>query len=319
MNVEMAQIMSESELQAFFASISRRHEHAKGEAARVLESRHDALIDAYFRYERTRVEKYYEGQKELRALTQAWQKKTCLTCGAPLRLVWGEWGSFWGCPNYRDGREHSRFGTDYEDNLDRKGENTVVRVSANWVTDIIRSEALPAFVKASDLLQFFLMHGLDDLRAKYDYKQTAETISGFTKGRAAALEEEVEIIRFLTPFFKRVRSQVGIRYRMAGDQERVAIVDLLASDDDKVTLIEIKRDELQLKEEQLALYRDLVSLLMKQGEDKRNLVCVFVVYNTPTIPSDWLKTPYVLYRDLVVATDKARISQLIERHQFKGI
>lgn len=279
--IEYANIMTKEEFAGFFSSISRNYELKKIRAIDILNQNKDILIAAYQELEEAQVQKYHEEFKALRHLKNLWEEKTCDICGSKLRLVEYEYGTFWGCPNFRDkSQKHRTFPADYDDVVIEKYANLGVRIKVTWVTDILRKHSLNGRITASDLLHFFEnVCYLEDLREKYGYKKSTESISGYTKAKKHSSKEEKEIIQHLTKLFPKASSQTGIRYKLEGATEKVAIIDLILSDDDSVNVIEIKRGALDIREDQLQLYHSLISFILKKSIDARICRSLFVVYN----------------------------------------
>jgi ssDNA-binding Zn-finger/Zn-ribbon topoisomerase 1 len=240
--------MTKEELNEFYQSIIDRNSKNKTKAITLLETRKEDVIKLYHEYEAKRIEEYHSRLHELNQITEAWKNKKCIVCGANLRKISSDYGTFWGCPNYKDGRKHTTFPSNYEEILETREEYTKIRIRGNWSTDLTRDLHLPPFVKASDMLNFLERNGLEDLRSKYGYKKSTETIGGYVIAKKASRQEEKEIENFLRPFFQTLLSQVGIRYKLVGQQEKVAIIDLIASNTNNVYIIEVKRESLQIKE-----------------------------------------------------------------------
>jgi hypothetical protein len=124
---------------------------------------------------------------------------------------------------------------------------------------------------------FYASEGLEDLREKYGYKNSMESISGFVSANLNSKKEEIEIKDFLKQFFNKTSYQVYVKFKRKEESEKVRIIDLIVSDEETVYLIEIKRHNFYINEEQLELYYELVDYLMKTRNDIRELKSLFIV------------------------------------------
>lgn len=258
-------------------------------------------------------------KKEIATLEKAWRAKICAVCSSKLRVVDWEFGSFWGCPKFRDGLLHSKFPLNFEEQLAIKKSNCYVRVKSYWLTDIMKKLNLPEYVKATDLLQFYNSIGFEDLREKYGYKNTKETIGGRAKAKKESMAEENEITDYLSPFFKKSQKQLGIRYKLVDQKESVAIIDLVVSDDDTVNIVEIKRTVLDVVDGQIELYKSLINFIMNTSKDKRRLSAVFIVYST-VVTYYTIDVPYITYDGIKRLKSKASIlNEFVKKDVFLSV
>lgn len=305
--IEYARIMTVQELRDFFASISRNHNEKKSKAWECLLQNKNVLIDDYHKFEQQRVDIYYEEKLKLRNVKKSWDNKVCDTCCSKMKLVNSDYGDFWGCTNFRDpSHKHRTFPLNYDEYFFDRWQNLNVRIDANWATNIIRQNNLQATVKATDLLNFYDEFCLEDLREKYGYRNSKDRISGYVKAKKASSIEEKEITKHLSSIFKKSNEQRGVRYKLKDDKEKVAIIDLILSDDDEVNIIEIKRSVLDLKEEQLLLYHQLIAFLLNETNDVRVCRSLFIVYCKDTF-SYKPDCKYLLYETIKNLNDHAVI------------
>ncbi|MBO9684945.1 MAG: hypothetical protein J7502_20105, partial [Flavisolibacter sp.] len=179
LRIEYASIMSKTELDDFYQSIIRRNANNKSRAIALLESKKEEVIKLYHAYEHRSLNKYEERLTEIQKTAEAWQNKNCLVCGAHLKQSNSTYGAFWGCPNYKDGRKHTTFSLNYEETIAEREGYARVLIRGNWSIDLIRDLNLPSYVKTSDMLIFLERIGLEDLRYKYGFKKSMETIGGY--------------------------------------------------------------------------------------------------------------------------------------------
>ena len=311
--IEYAHIMSKQELSDFFSSIIDKEKSKKSKAVDLLVKNKEILLNDHFQFEQKQVDQYYLERRNLLEIRNHWRKKTCDGCGAKLKIVFDQ---FWGCPNYKDGsKKHRTFALNYEEYIIERLQNHHVRIDANWATTILRKNNLQPPATASDLLDFYEEFRMDDLREKYGYKKSKERISGYVRAKRKSLKEEKEIAAHLKKFFLKNNSQIGIRYKLSEQSERVAIVDLILSDDENVYIIEVKRSALDLNEEQLKLYQQLIQFTLRQANDNRICKALFIVYNYMTIyfPIDY---KYLLFDNVKDVVSKNLIISHFNRNLF---
>jgi hypothetical protein len=313
LRIEHASIMSKTELDDFYQSILHRNANNKSRAIALLESKKEEIVKRYHEYEYRSLNKYEERLKEMQKIAEAWKNKNCLVCGAHLKQMNSTYGPFWGCPNFGDGRKHTSFPMNYHETLSTQEEHTRVLVRANWSADIIRDLNLPSFLKASDMLIFLERIGLEDLRYKYGYKKSMETIGGYVLAKKEPHNEQKEIESFLKTIFPKLASQVGIRFKIKGEEERIRVIDLIASDNHAVYIIEIKKQSLQIKEDQLELYLALLRFIKNQKNDSRNYRAIPVVYSRYPLFDNYSRPTmkFVSFEDIKKAGNHERVSALL--------
>jgi len=317
--IEYAKIIEPIELQKFFDSIKKMSESKKNVADNYFYDNQELLTEAYYKYEQVQIDEYKKQKTELSKLYENWQKKTCFGCNSKLRLIDSDFGKFWGCPNYRDkSKEHKNFRLDYEEIHASREKGVKVRINAHWATDIIRSTNSTKKMKASQLLKLYEEIGFDDLRVKYGYKKTMKSISGYVTAKKNSFKEEVEITERLSKYFPKSNTQLGIKYKLKNDIEKVAIIDFVLSDNKDVYIIEIKRSVYDIKAEQLELYYELMDYIMNRVENKRNCKALFIVYNKQTY-SFSNDEKYILYDDLKNIDSKKRLKSVFDENiEFKS-
>ena len=316
--IDYAKIMEPIELKEFFDSIKNSSESKKTIADNYFYDNQDLFTEAYYDYEQIQIDEFENQKNELNRLYECWQTKNCFGCSSKLKLIDSDYGQFWGCPNFRDkSKDHKNFSLNYEEIHASRKESTKVRINAHWATDIIRKTNSEKKLKASQLLRLYEKIGFDDLRVKYGYKKTMKSISGYVTAKRNSFKEEVEIINQLSKYFPKSNSQLGIRYKLKSDIEKVAILDFILSDNKDVYVIEIKRSVYDIKSEQLQLYYDLMSYIMNNVEDKRNCKALFIVYNKETY-SFSRDENFVLYGHLKNIDSKQYLKSLFDENSTKN-
>ena len=107
--LEYAILMTNEELSNYFERIYAAYRDKKGKAVPILEAKERLLLQEYDKIEEACREEYRQRLRELLHKKLFFDKKTCMECRAKLRLVQSNYGEFYGCPNYRDGRKHTTF------------------------------------------------------------------------------------------------------------------------------------------------------------------------------------------------------------------
>jgi hypothetical protein len=318
---EYARIMTKEELKQYFNYFITLHQKNKNKAYDFLESVKQQVVDAYYKHEETCIQTHENKIKALYHETICWTEKKCMQCGSKLRQISGEFGQFWGCPKFRDGGQHTRFSLDHDNNLNHKKRYTKIKIGLHWATDLLRSLNYSDSIKASDLLAFFEKCGLEDLRVKYENISSFKAISSYPFAKMQSNKEEDETVNTLRPLFKTVKYQLGIKYKIKGGKENVAVIDLIASTNELVFVIEIKRRPFDINEEQLSLYHQLVSFTLKQQNDTRPCIGAFIVSNPELmISSSWLKTPFALYPHIQsLKGDSNKVIKYLKSRAYIGV
>lgn len=312
--IEYAKIMEQIELKEFFDSIKKLSESKKTIADEYLYENQDSFIKAYYEYEEIQIKEYQKQKNEINELYDCWLKKVCFGCSSTLKLIDSDYGKFWGCTNFRDkSKEHKNFSLNYEEIHKSRKKGVKVRINAHWATDILKITNSRNKIKASQLLRFYEEIGIDDLRVKYGYKETIKSISGYVTAKRNSFKEELEITEKLSEHFPKHKSQLGIRYKLKSEIERVAIIDFILSDDKDVYVIEIKRSVYDIKQEQLKLYFELMDYIMNDVNDERNCRALFIVYNKETYSFN-NDEKYILYDHLKNIDSKKYLKSLFKEN-----
>ena len=308
-------------LNDYLTNIRKPHQEKKNKATPILQQYRDMLLAEYQKIEQTALQDYTDRHNALLLRKKAFDDKTCQHCHQKLRLVQTEYRAFYGCPAYRDGEDHSSFPINYEEQFHEQLHWVKIRINMDWLTNILKTTGLKGRVRASDLLDFLQEQGYDDLRDKYGLSSTQRLITNLVRTKQASTREEKEIATFLKAFFVNNVQQQGIRYKLQTEQETIAIIDLIVSNDKTVYLLEIKRHPHNIHEYQLSLYQSLLQHIMDQAADPRRIQPVFLVYNTPEYPVPFLAGSYVLYDEIKPLKDAAAIiskfDHISERKSYK--
>lgn len=306
--------MEAKELKEFFHSIQKSSESKKTIAEKHFYDNQDLFVQTYYEYEEVQINEYQKQKNKINQLYECWQKKICFGCNSKLRLIESDYGKFWGCTNFRDkSKEHNTFALNYEEIYNYRKRELKVRINAHWATDILKITNSGKKIKASQLLELYDEIGMDDLRVKYGYKKTIESISGYVTAKRNSFKEEVEITENLSKYFPKHNVQLGIKYKLKSDIEKVAVVDFILSDSKDVYVIEIKRSVYDIKQEQLQLYFDLISFIMNDAKDERNCRALFIVYNKETY-SFSNNEKYILYEQVENIDSKECLKSLFKEN-----
>lgn len=316
--IEFAKIMSPQELKDFYQNILNTNNNKKDSSEISLNQNHDLLVQSYYDYEEEQIKIFSNQRKEITKSILLWNNKECC-CGKKLRLIESAYGTFWGCPNYSDkSTKHITLNTNEGAFLEHKLQNTRIRINAHWATDILRKTKLDKFIKAKELITFYINYGYEDLREKYGYKPTIESISGYVNAKIKSRIEEKEITEHLTNLFSNSKPQIGINYKLENQNPKVAIIDLILSNDETVYVVEIKRSNYDIKLEQLKLYYSLICFILKENSDERKCKATFLIYNKE-VYSFSNDEKYVVFNELEKCKcEKEIIEKLEENCQING-
>lgn len=296
--IEYAQLLTKKALEERINTIRAPKREKKNKAIPILEKNRDILITEYHKVEQRAIQEFKDRHNELRLQKNAFDKKECEYCQQPLRFVRNDYQDYYVCPEFRDGNQHSKFYVDLEERIQARLPWIKIRIEMDWLTNILKATALKGQIQASHLLQFLVENNYDDLREKYGLSSTGQLITNLTRTKQASTQEEKEIAAFLQPFFPKCIQQQGIRYKLQGEKENIAILDLIISDDKTVYLLEIKRNPHNIIQNQLPFYQALLQHIMEKAPDQRRIHPVFLVYNTPEYPTPYLAGTYVLFEEI---------------------
>lgn len=278
---EYVKSMSEEEKKQYFDKLSLSTLKKGNQALQYLSSIESKLIAQYEKVDQIIIDNYKKDTKEYYDILTAWETKTCQGCKSKLNEINGDFSAFWGCPNYRNNRvKHSKFSSKQEEYLIYQKCNLKPRINKDWATDIKKELQLPTYITATNIIDFLEYNGCEDLRAKYNYKSTKESISGFVNANKDSKIEEKEVFEKLEKKnFKSLHKQYCIKYKRVNEIEKIAILDILLSNENKVYIIEIKRFFMYINDEQLDLYYNLISHLLKSKNDSREVMPFFCISN----------------------------------------
>jgi hypothetical protein len=311
MKVDYAFLMSDEDLSDYYNQIKSLYNTRRIEAIQKLEVHAIILIKGYESYEENCILNFYSEKKQLYKQISFYKERKCITCGSTLRYITHEWGNFYGCPNYRDEREHTKFSIIQEQSIQDRFDNLRVRIDINWLTDILKSLSLNKQIRASELLDFYTYNGLEDLREKYGYKNTKSQIFSYHIANTKAKKEEKEIQTYMSSFFDKMDVQRGIRYKLENEKEKVGIIDLIIPYKDIIYLIEIKRHVHDIKVDQLQLYYTILSHIVRK-HDTRIIRPLFLVYNNSEYSQYYRPANFTFFDDIKFAQHAVNIILKLE-------
>jgi hypothetical protein len=281
MEFEYVTSMSEDEKEQYISSFSNSKKYRENKAFQYLSSIESNLLVQYEKVDQTIINNYRKELKEYHDKRKAWETKTCQVCQSKLNKINGDFGTFWGCPNYRNNEvTHSKFSSNQEEYLNSQKNNLKPRINRDWATDIKKELKLPPYITATNIIDFLDYNGCEDLRAKYNYKSTKESISGYVNANKFSKKEEKEVFKILEKKnFRKLQKQFYIKYKRTNEVEKIAVLDTLLSHDNKVYIIEIKRFFMYINDAQLELYYYLISQMLSVKKDTREVIPLFCISN----------------------------------------
>lgn len=281
MEFEYVKAMTIEEKKQYFDRFSLSNKTKGNQAMQYLSSMESKLITQYEKVDQTIIDNYKKEVKEYCDKINAWETKTCQGCKSKLNKIDVGFGTFWGCPNYKNNAvTHSKFPSNQEEYFAYKKNSLKPRINKDWATDIKKELHLPSYITATNIIDFLEYNGCEDLRAKYNYKSTKESISGFVIANKDSKIEEKEVFDKLEKKnFKSLHKQYYIKYKKTNEVEKIAILDILLSHENKVYIIEIKRFSMYINDEQLELYYNLISYMLMSKNDVREIIPLFCISN----------------------------------------
>lgn len=311
---EYVKIMNKKEINEHISSLSLFYNQKNQNSFSYLEKVKADIFNQYEIIYQSILDNYIAQIKNYDDKVVAWENKTCLGCKSKLRYI--ENYSFWGCPNYNDKSIiHSTFNKNHTFHFEKN--NIKHRVNTHWATDIKKTLNIPKTITATNILDFLEFYGYEDLRMKFNYKPTKESIAGFVNANFESKKEEKEIFEKLSSFnFNKIHKQYYLKYKYIGEKEKIAILDFLISNDDNVYIVEVKRSLYDIKEEQLDLYHNLISFIQNEKKDDRYLISFFCISNRSEYESTHFKTKskFIYYDQIKNITT---MSDFLKLHIFK--
>jgi hypothetical protein len=302
--------MTKKEVNQHICNLSLYYKQKNQKSFEYLEIIKDNIFSQYEIIYQSVLDNYISQIKHYDDKVKAWENKCCLGCKSKLRYI--EEYSFWGCPNYLDKSViHSTFNKNQLFHFEQS--NIKHRVNTHWATDIKKALNISQNISATNILDFLELNGYEDLRIRFNYKPTKESIAGFVNGNLESKKEEKEIFAKLSSFnFDKIHKQYYIKYKLADDKERIAILDVLISNDDKVYIVEIKRGLYDIKEEQLQLYHNLITFILNEKKDNRKLISFFCISNKSEYDSIYFKcnSTFIYFDEVKRTTTKKEFLNL---------
>lgn len=313
MKIEYVKFLNQAEENALISYMSSQYKIKQKAVQSNIKSYKEKLINAYHVFESEKIEDYKNELIKLDSKKNLWESKKCI-CGANLNYI-EEYG-FWGCPNYKNNKttNHITFRCNQSELIENQFNYTKVRLSHNWSSEIIKRCGLKGLITAKELLIFYESEGLEDLRSKYGYKNSMKSISAFPTASKHSKKEELEIQNFLEEYFPKSNYQLYVKYKISGQDEKICIIDLIVSDDDYVFLIEIKRHNIYIDEDQITLYFKLLVHKMIQSNDSRKLKGIFVV--NEYFNSEYNCNKCIVFEDLKKLKNKSSIIDTFLTNDF---
>ncbi|PPK83804.1 hypothetical protein CLV84_4324 [Neolewinella xylanilytica] len=285
MKFSEVKFLSSHEREIWLKNITRKYENDLRQSFNILELLKSQILDAYHSIENDAIKIFHEDKIKLRGRLKLINEQICDKCGAKIERTTGPYGDYLICPNYHYGEGHSKLSYSYinDEYIQRLHNNCHVRIRSNWLFQIRQIVDVPESAKASHLLQYLLVNGYEDLRLKYGYRETNKTIGGFVLASSNANETELKTCDILESHFDTVIHQLGIKYKLnEGSKMEYRFIDILASNEQAVYIIEVKRDAMFFDDNQISLYYNLVKHAMAERHDNRRLYPVFVVQEDPS-------------------------------------
>lgn len=270
MQIIYARKATDKEVYDFRAFLYQKSLEEKETDLRSISENKDLLIKCYHDKEN----EYLDDDLSKRCLEQEAKymkfNQLCL-CGSKLKIINN---SFWGCPNYLKGKreEHKNY-MSWSDISFRS------KVLDNYLVDIIRNNNLKGKLHAKSLLTFYLEQGLPDLKDKHTIKDSITSLDTFKRVGKIAKEFEERCVLMLQELYPSVLPQFPIKYKLVGEKDKFCFIDILCSNDTDVIIYECKTNEWNENSEQIKLYEELVSFIIKDKKINKKLSTKYLIQN----------------------------------------
>lgn len=277
-----ARLMTKSEIADFFNRIRNLKSSKELKAHEFFEQNKSKIIDEYKKHLESKIDENNIEKEKLEHEKNMFEKKVCVKCGSMMRLING---SFWGCPNFRDvdnGVKHSTYSAN-KDEYYYMYENKVeylygLKIKTTWASDIIKSVEGKGIITPLLLVRLLEDEGYRDMREYSNRSSSKHALSGWVTANENSKISEKEVLEYFKSVFDTCVYQVGIKYNFANDREKIGFIDLIASDELDVFIIEVKNNSCDVKENQLENYHKAIKHIMNKSKDKRNVYSIHVVY-----------------------------------------
>lgn len=197
------------------------------------------------------------------------QTKKCI-CGADVRFVTGpNFGDFWGCSEYMNySVDHKNYMSE-PDALPRFYEPSV----KGWPAQIRNRLGLSKSVSTGIIYNFILNNNLPDLTVHHEGVSEVGSIYKIVDTRKNATNFELKQFERLNKIYNKCVWQFSIKYKSMGIRgQKYAFPDIVCSDSMNVYIFECKTSRSDINDYQKSLYIDLVSKMLKDAGDTRNVV-----------------------------------------------
>lgn len=278
---EDVKLMTESQRENFFLFLRKQEDKKYKKAVKLLIDNKDDIMNAYYNLEMEMIDGYDEKERHIDNLEELYNNKECF-CGERMRFIKGQYGDFWGCPNYKDQTiEHVKYDSNYEFRLMNRRSWNKIKIDHHWCTDILKRLKLHTRIRAIHLMRFFIENDVEDLREKYGYKSTMDILGNIAHTSKRAKDQEKRVFDLLSNTFDNVVSQQGISFREKGSyKKQYRFIDFIASNDDFLFVIEVKLNAHSIDLEQISEYWELMSDIVRPKERPnrfRTMATVFIV------------------------------------------
>ncbi|SMC52585.1 hypothetical protein [Pedobacter nyackensis] len=197
------------------------------------------------------------------------EAKKCI-CGADVRLVSGpHFGDFWGCT------EHMNYAVRHENYILRPDAlpNFYEPSVKGWPAQIRNRLGLSKSVSTGIIYNFILNNNLPDLSLHFEGVSELGSIYKIVDTRKKATAFELQQFKRLGFHYDKCVWQFSIKYKSLGVRgQKYAFPDIVCSDDRNVYIYECKTSKSDVNDYQKSLYIDLISKLLKDAGDTRNVV-----------------------------------------------
>src|SRR5690606_12467097 len=260
------------EVDEFLQSIARKNELEYARSREYLEKNKKKILSSYEELK----SKFFDIQKQILKEKEryifAYNNDKCI-CGGNIKYI--ESHGFYGCDNYSKNERHFNF-IGKEHLVEHYTRDRHINTNG-WIVSIKDMSGLQKSIRNSSIFKFLIDNGKDDITLLFEGKSSEDQLNKFKNANKRAKGFEKEAEEFLRSKYKNVYPQQAFKYKKYGSSEKYAILDFLVTTDEKYIIYECKLDSVYEDEIQKQNYIDIVSFLMKEKGNNKQLEFKYLI------------------------------------------
>lgn len=185
-------VPKEEALSAMNISLSRN----EGEGVKELKNKREIIIHTYHSINAKIVDEYINEIQLLLNELGSFKESRCYKCRSFLQFVDLRYDNYLSCLSKKCSNQH-KYRYDYEQRILKRIRTFKYYVDYRWYIELKEKCNLSKKVKNKLLFNFLKVNGLQDLREKYGYQPTFDSLSGLFRAKERANDLEAEICKIL--------------------------------------------------------------------------------------------------------------------------